>query len=299
MKKVSIIVPVYNVESYLEQCLLSLVNQTLKDIEVIIVNDGSPDDSQKIIDKYVKEYPDIFKSYSKPNGGLSDARNYGMKYASGKYISFVDSDDYVSEDYAYELYTKAKNTKSDIVVCEFYKEYDNKLDVLSYDINNSHEFLTGFPSACNKIFRREFLESNNFKFKKGIYYEDLEAIIPLGFCNPKITSVKKPLYYYVTRNESIMTQKKYNTKMESIYVVIDSIIEKSKKCNVYDEYKDEIEWICISRLLHDFGIVFMKYEEAYKNLIRNKEIISERFPNWENNKYFNNQSIKYKITTKL
>ena len=94
MVKVSVIVPVYNVEKYIDKCLTSLVNQTLKDIEIIIVNDGSPDKSQKIIDKYVKKHSNI-KSYIKKNGGISSARNYGLKYAHGEYIAFVDSDDYV------------------------------------------------------------------------------------------------------------------------------------------------------------------------------------------------------------
>ena len=99
MKKVSVIVPVYNVEKYLERCLNSLVNQTLQDIQIIVVNDGSPDNSQEIIDRFEKEYPDKLKGYIKENGGLSDARNYGMQFVEGEYVAFVDSDDYVDETY--------------------------------------------------------------------------------------------------------------------------------------------------------------------------------------------------------
>ena len=95
--KVSVIVPVYNVEKYLEKCLESLVNQTLKSIQIIIVNDGSSDNSQEIIDKYAKQYPNKIFSYIKENGGLGDARNYGLNYAEGEYISFVDADDWVDE----------------------------------------------------------------------------------------------------------------------------------------------------------------------------------------------------------
>ena len=98
MPKVSIIIPVYNVEKYIATCLDSLVNQTLKDIEVIVVNDGSPDNSQDIIDEYVKKYPKIVKSYIKENGGQGSARNFGLKKATVEYIGYVDSDDYVSTD---------------------------------------------------------------------------------------------------------------------------------------------------------------------------------------------------------
>ena len=108
MVKVSVIVPVYNVEKYLTQCLDSLVNQTLKDIEIIIVNDESPDNSQAIIDKYAKRYPKIIKAYKKKNGGLSDARNYGIERATGDYIGFVDSDDFVELDMYEDLYKAAK-----------------------------------------------------------------------------------------------------------------------------------------------------------------------------------------------
>ena len=88
-KKVSIIVPVYGVEAWLERCLESLVNQTLEDIEIIVVNDGSPDNSQEIIDRYTAKYPDKVFGYIKENGGLSDARNYGMQYATGEFLAFV------------------------------------------------------------------------------------------------------------------------------------------------------------------------------------------------------------------
>lgn len=107
MKKVSVIVPVYNVEKYLERCLNSLVNQTLQDIQIIVVNDGSPDNSQEIIDRFEKEYPDKLKGYIKENGGLSDARNYGMQFVEGEYVAFVDSDDYVDDTMYEKLYIKA------------------------------------------------------------------------------------------------------------------------------------------------------------------------------------------------
>ena len=106
-KKVSIIVPVYGVEEWLERCMESLVHQTLQDIEIIVVNDGSPDNSQEIIDRYVKEYPDLVQGHIKENGGLSDARNYGLQYATGEYIAFVDSDDYVDVTMYEKLYKKA------------------------------------------------------------------------------------------------------------------------------------------------------------------------------------------------
>ena len=121
--KVSVIVPVYNVEKFIDKCLNSLVNQTLKEIEIIVVNDGSPDNSQKIIDEYVKKYPDKIKSFIKENGGQGSARNMGMEKAVGEYISFVDSDDWLDLDTLEKMYFLAKKDKSDIVICDMVDHY--------------------------------------------------------------------------------------------------------------------------------------------------------------------------------
>mgnify|MGYP000287779322 FL=1 len=118
--KVSVIVPVYNVEAYLERCLDSLVKQTLEEMEIIVVNDGTKDNSQAIIDRYAAAYPQKVISLIKENGGLSDARNYGIPYAHGEYIGFVDSDDYLNVTMYQKLYDRAAETDSDIVVCGIY-----------------------------------------------------------------------------------------------------------------------------------------------------------------------------------
>ena len=118
--KVSVIVPIYNVEKYLKQSLHSLKHQTLKDIEVILVNDGSTDHSQEIAEKYVKSTP-TFKLINKPNGGLSSARNAGMDIACGEYLAFVDSDDWVAFDMMEKLYDNAKKYDSDMVLSGFYR----------------------------------------------------------------------------------------------------------------------------------------------------------------------------------
>ena len=127
MKKVSIIVPVYNVEKYLKECLESIANQTIhEDIEAIIVNDGSTDNSQHIIEEYVNKYPKVFQSHIKKNGGQGDARNYGIKYATGEYLSFVDSDDVIRCDMCEKMYEKAKQEGYDIVMCDIQWFYEDE-----------------------------------------------------------------------------------------------------------------------------------------------------------------------------
>ena len=136
MTKVSVIVPVYNTEKYIDKCLTSLANQTLDDYEVIVVNDGSPDNSQEIIDNFTLKYPKIFKSYIKKNGGLSDARNYGISRANSEYIAFVDSDDYIEREMLEELYNKAISNDYDMVVCDINYVFEDRTKLVSSLIDN-------------------------------------------------------------------------------------------------------------------------------------------------------------------
>ena len=177
--KISVIVPVYNVYNYIDKCLNSLVNQTLRDIEIIVVNDGSPDNSEEIIEKYIKKYSNI-KYYKKKNGGISDARNYGLKYATGEYIGFVDSDDYVKENMYEEMYNKALTDNYDMVVCDLNYVYDDKIIRVDCGIKKDTEnvksiYIDNYPVVWNKIFKRELF--NNIQFKCGVWFEDVELLM--------------------------------------------------------------------------------------------------------------------------
>ena len=158
MVKVSVIVPVYNVEPYLDKCLNGLVNQTLKDIEIIVVNDGATDNSQQIIDRYAKQYDNVI-SLVKQNGGLSDARNYGIPYATGEYIGFIDSDDFMEYDMFEVLYKKAKEDDSDIVECNLRHTYSDSEDIeIGKEIYDKKEMIMfGRSVVWNKIYKREWL----------------------------------------------------------------------------------------------------------------------------------------------
>lgn len=171
----SIIVPVYNVEKYIDKCLYSLANQTLDNIEIIIVNDGSTDNSQNVIDKYVSENGDKMISFKKENGGLSDARNFGLKYAKGEYIGFVDPDDWVDHEMYEKLYDYAKERNADIVISDFIYEPESYItksaliNNIDLSLKNNPEMLLIEPSVCNKLFKKVFLKSMPLIFLKGYY----------------------------------------------------------------------------------------------------------------------------------
>lgn len=293
MIKVSVIVPVYNVYDYLEKCLDSLVKQTLKEIEVIIVNDGSIDNSQLIIDKYTKKYKNMI-SYIKDNGGLSDARNYGIKRAHGDYLSFIDSDDYIDESMLEKMYNYAVQNNLDIVTCDSIKVYlnGNKQELLKSNLNYSSDdkknYLLSHPMACTRIYKREIF--NFASFKKGIYYEDLELIPKLLNITTKVGFIDEGLYYYLQRNGSIMYQHVFNDKLLDIF----SVLESNKEV-LYDKYPQEIEYMYITHLLRTASLRFLEYNNKDIYLDKICNIMKEEFPNWSKNIYFKKSSIKLKL----
>ena len=296
MVKVSVIVPVYNVEIYIKKCLDSLVSQTLKNIEIIIVNDGSPDNSQKIIDKYVEKYPEKIKSYKKKNGGLSSARNYGLKKAFGKYISFVDSYDYIDETMLEKMYNKAISNNFDLVVCDLDYVDDNSNFIMrvSSNINNDlfdekvkRCMLNLYPAAWNKLYKRELFDKSQVKFKEGIWFEDVEFIYRLFPFIRSIGVVKDNLYKYVQRDGAIT-----KTFDERLYNYVDNwngIIDFYKNNNLYDEYFKELEF-CYVRYLYATFVKQasnykskLEYDKAVDTAIKN---VKDKFPNYRENKYF-------------
>ena len=291
-KLISIIVPVYKVEQYLEKCLNSLVNQTYKNIEIIVVNDGSPDNSQKIIDEYQKKYPKLIKSYIKENGGLSDARNFGIKKSHGDYIAFVDSDDYVDTTMYEKLYNKAISHDFDLVVCNLNYVYPNQskscncnidCDIFTKEeIKNIMTII--YPAAWNKLYKKELL--NEITFKKGIWYEDVEFLYRLFPRIKSIGVVDENLYQYVQREGAITSI--FN---EKIYDYIDNwngIIDYYKKNDLFDEYKLELEYSYVRYLYATMVKGLLKWHNREKYDLGVQKAIDNvyaNFPNYKKNKY--------------
>lgn len=211
---VSIIVPVYNVENYLEKSLDSILRQTHKNIEIIVVNDGSTDKSREILTKYEKKYYYKLIVYDKDNGGLSSARNYGIERAKGDYIAFVDSDDTIDENMISEMVEKICEYDCDIAMCGRYDIY-NKKQIEKYSLNNpwilnSEEVLKNMLirnkmdfAACDKLYRKELWQ--NIRFPEGKNHEDMYTIPYIIRKSKKIIHVGKPYYHYFHREGSLTT----------------------------------------------------------------------------------------------
>ncbi|MGL5594128.1 MAG: glycosyltransferase family 2 protein, partial [Cetobacterium sp.] len=246
MLKVSVIVPVYNTEKYLKRCLDSIINQSLKEIEIIVVNDGSTDNSKNIIKSYEKKDSRI-KIVNKPNGGLSSARNEGIKVAKSKYIAHIDSDDWVEYNYLEEMYLKAEKENLDIVISDIYWDYidkiDYKRDLLISDkvIINSKEYLKLFfqgkilPAVCNKIYKTELYQSYNIFHPENISLgEDLSTSPLLAQNAKRIGKINKAYLHYYQNLESITksnpTKKIY--ELISAFNILKNNIKKFDKKDI-------------------------------------------------------------------
>lgn len=298
--KVSIIVPVYNNEKYLRKCLESLEKQTLDEIEIIIVNDGSTDGSQEIIDEFSNKYPEKIKSFIQQNSGQAVARNFGLKKAIGEYVLFIDGDDYIELNTCEKAYKVAKSNDLDILCFNICEEFENNIEKPSNYYNlikypKNIKYVLNETAVVNKIIRRKLLIENKLFFMENYIYEDLELIPRLALYTDKIDFIDDKLYHYVIHSNSTMRQKKYNPKLNSIFVVIESL--KKKFANT--QYKDEMEYLCIEHLLHGAVLRYLDYPEGNDDIIKIADIMKKDFPKWRKNKYYKKQNLKYKIVCEL
>ncbi|MBD5402939.1 glycosyltransferase [bacterium] len=222
---VSVIVPVYNVEKYLKRCLNSLINQTLKNIEIICINDGSTDKSAKILNEYSSDKR--IKIINQQNSGPSISRNKGINIAKGEYIGFIDSDDWVDLDFYEKLYKSATKHNTDIATAgiirlhKLHKKYHLKITKEEISNNTNEKFLLcDCPEKSyvwNKIYKTEWLKSNNLKFEEGIIYEDVIFTPEVLFYSDKIVTVPNTYYYYWRRKNSLITQRHKKAQIDSVY----------------------------------------------------------------------------------
>lgn len=245
MSKVSIIVPVYNTGSKLRKCIESLVNQTMQDIEIVIVNDGSTDESEKIIKSYEKQYPKIIKYYKKENTGVSDTRNYGLEKAKSDYIMYIDSDDYIEKN-TLEKLTKYIDKDIEVIKYKLQKVDENGNILEKFDgpvfPKTTGEIAFGklygtdvmLVSPCVYIIKKDVFTRNNFNFV-GKYHEDF-GLIPFIITTAKsVISLPDYLYNYVQGEESITRTTNYEKVVERTNQTLyqyDKMLERLSKLNL-------------------------------------------------------------------
>ena len=253
---ISVIVPVYNVEKYLERCVKSIAAQTYKDLEILLIDDGSTDKSGEMCDDF-QQTDSRIKAFHKQNGGLSDARNYGIEHSAGEFISFVDSDDYIDEKMLETLHRLITENDADLAVCSAMDVFEGKevtqvKEIKEFNLNKveSYKYMLrgdGIPSACNKLYKRQTV--GDVRFPVGKLYED-------GFFTPQIlkkvekTAVtSKPMYYYFRRADSITTKPFREGDLDVI--------------EAYDKCVKQVKELCPEALPY----AEFRYRNAYFNVL--------------------------------
>ena len=292
MAKVSVIVPVYNTENYIDICLDSLINQTFRDFEVICINDGSTDSSLQVLEQYSK-YDKRIKVFSTENKGLSEARNYGVSLSKGKYVTFLDSDDYISPVMLEIFYKNLNETGADFVFGDSLKINPLTNEISFWDYIKESELKTylkhpkdkwfnekDVPSffwekinvcAWGKMYKRKFIE--NLKFPKGLIFEDLPYFTECYLKAEKISfDFRKTYFYRISRSDSIVGSNQ--AKYSNIFEIYDLVEDVFKKYNKFDKFKNDFLYKkirdCSLWLIKSNGNakeeMFKRYKETFMHL---------------------------------
>ena len=290
--KVSIIVPVYNVAKYLRECMDSLVNQSLEDIEIICVNDGSTDNSLEILEEFAKKDSRV-KVFTIENSGISIARNYGMEQATGEYIGFVDSDDYVNEYMFEKLYISCVQNDLDLAMCKI-QLFDNETGEINNDMDyynlkvfkdmdkdvfnadDTTEFTCNIVvNVYNKLYRSSLLKDNSIEFPANLIFEDEIFFIKTYLLAQRISIVNEFLYYYrLNRAGSLTYLEKENNYVDMVHIYKKER-EIFKELGKYDEYKVLLANRMLFLILARYTQTHPKHKENYFNVLKEdlKEIL--------------------------
>jgi len=295
--QLSIIIPVYQVEAYVSECLDSLVRQAKEvSMQVIIVDDGSFDGSAQIVRHYTDQYPKLFEYYKKENGGLSDARNYGVPFARGTYLMFLDGDDYLADHACKTILDTFERTDADLLFFNYIPFDENVRKVHKVCSGTSRfvsdkEYLLCPPTAWNKVMKTEAYRNGKIRFPKGIWYEDLATTGAYVKFAKNIYYLDEGLYYYRQRMNSIMNQGAFTHKMMDIQRAITSIMGQLDTTR----YHEELEYLCISNLIYQSAERLLAYHR--KKEVDDLVLMTNRwFPAWQSNLYYQKRSRLYRMT---
>lgn len=292
--KISIIVPVYNTEKYIERCINSILNQEFKDFQLIIINDGSTDSSEKKILSLTNKLSNVIYKKIK-NSGVAHARNYGLKYVEGEYVAFVDSDDFIDKTMLNKLYKTASKNKCDIVSCGYKKIYNDGIfkevhpkDISCYGkslVDSKNILLNTNPYITNKLFKYDMIRDNNISFDEDLrIFEDLLFCYKLFLLANKIYFIDECLYNYNCVNESSLTNK-FTEKMFDVFTSLDRLIEfyRDKYGNQFDEV---LEYTAVKHIMLRFNEKSKDKKMKLKYIDMAYSYLKKNFNNYKKCTYF-------------
>ena len=294
--KLSVIVPVYNTEQYLGRCLNSLVNQTLQDMEILVVDDGSTDGSLAIAKEFEQSYPDKLKVFTKENGGQSTARNLAMEHAAGEYLGFADSDDWVDADMYEKLYEAAICQNADIAVCDIEEHYPSH--VVRHSASEHQNWAKGAPSVWDKIYKRQTVGSD--RFLPGLWYEDLEFTARQFMKTGKVAVIHTTAYHCFYRPGSTMRNNN-SIKNLDIITIMESLERFTEEAGIRAQNKENFEILYIDHILIEAinRVQRQTSPEKGRVLRQLRQTVKCRCPQIYGSAAFRNQPLNRRIVARL
>ena len=304
--KLSVVIPIYNVRDYLAACIESVLSAACSDYEIVLVNDGSTDDSGTIAADYAARYSDRIRLITTANGGLGAARNVGLEAARGDFLLFLDSDDRLSEGAMEEILPELTEEKDMLI-----------FDLLSVNPDGSviermrgcgktgrlclsdfPELLLAYPSACNKICRRSLFLDSGVRFPGRVWYEDLRTMPKLYTLTDRIFAVQKAWYLYLLRPGSITNSAKLQRNLE-IVDAVDDLLGYYRSCGMYEKYRAELDYVAFYNMFLTASVRVCQADAQSPVLPQLRNAFLHRFPDWAQNPYVRSMSKKHRLLTKL
>ncbi len=307
MIKLSIIIPIYNVEPYLADCLDSVLKTKQTDYEIILVDDGSPDNSLSIAQRYAEKYPQRIRIHSGPNGGLGQARNIGIEMATGEWLLFVDSDDRLADGALEEIFSVLNKPVNMIIFDDLVVREDGSVsgrtvsmtrEAGDFSIQEYPEALFSDPSACNKLYKRSLFVDNDIRFPSRVWYEDLHTTPKLLVLAQRMSYIPKAWYLYMQRGGSIMRNKTTERNLEIIDAV-DDVLDWFRKKGMYEQYEKELEYLAYYNQLLTSTTRVNLIDRKSPVQARLRENFENKFPNWKENTYIQHMPAKYRFLNNL
>jgi glycosyltransferase involved in cell wall biosynthesis len=311
---ISIVIPVYNAQETLSRCLDSILNQSFKNFEIILVNDASTDNTQQIIDHYKENYPSQIQAIIKSNGGPGETRNFGIKKAIGKYLTFIDADDFLEPNYFEVVLNAIEKHDPDLILLAYQRVYNRRQSILeklypysSWNIFNLPVSLSTHPDIICKtegapwlrIIKREIIATNeHLLFSNGKLAEDQEASLKWFLHTPKIVFCKEQIYNYIIDSKSI----NFSTNNFGDFMkVIDSVYSYYQTQGALQTYYSELEIVFIKQLLisNMRRLKMTKSENKFETFMALRKGLSKCFPDYINNRYLKSEPFYVRIAVYL
>lgn len=295
MLTVTVVVAVYNIEKYIEKCIQSIIRQTWKEMEILLVDDGSTDESGNICDRYAKA-DDRIRVIHKINGGLSDVRNVGLEEASGTYLLYVDGDDYIAPECVEKAVECAKHHEAEVVIFDYQEieESTGRRERWSMEIPREKKLtvkecpslLIATPCAWNKLYRKSVWDRCGLRYPVGRVYEDL-TITPQLLLNAEsiVYMDSKPLYHYILREGSIMRSQNFKKSLYNRKAALEDVMTYFKEKKAFDTFKNELEYLMFEQVyfVPTKEVIYYDAQSEYRDQFR--QYVFRVFPQADKNPY--------------